>query len=246
MPDTLARNSDIVTTTPAVRDRQPLDLGQPLARLAVFDLDRTLIPGASIVALVRELAARKLVTRRRVVQAGLEHLIYRRRGSTDAQVERARDRALSIVAGMERGPLLLAADAVGVRLAASVGPAARYLLDHHLAGGDFCVLLSSSPEELVERIGRLLGMHRSLGTRSTVADGRYTGGLDRPLCYAAGKVDALRLALGDVHLRHAFAYADSASDLPLPRMCGHPIAVNPDRRLRCVAQQEGWPILVLG
>lgn len=245
MPDTLDRNSDIVTATREVGDQRHLELGQPLARLAVFDLDRTLIPGASIVALVRELAARKLVTRRRVVQAGLEHVIYRRRGSTDAQVERARNRALCIVACMEREPLLSAAAAVAERLAATVGPAARFLLDHHLAAGDVCVLLSSSPEELVERIGRLLGMRGSLGTRSTVADGRYTGGLDR-LCYGAGKVDALRLALGDVDLRRAFAYADSASDLALLRACGHPVAVNPDRTLRGVAHQEGWPIFLLG
>ncbi|HET6663450.1 MAG TPA: haloacid dehalogenase-like hydrolase, partial [Acidimicrobiales bacterium] len=144
--------------------------------------------------MVREIAARKLATRRRVVQAGLEHVIYRRRGSTDAQAERARNRALCIVAGMEREPLLSAAEAVAERLAATVGPEARFLLDHHLAAGDVCVVLSSSPEELVERIGRLLGMHGSLGTRSTVADGRYTGALDRPLCCGAGKVDALRLA----------------------------------------------------
>jgi phosphoserine phosphatase len=57
-------------------------------------------------------------------------------------------RALSIVAGTERAPLLSAADAVADRLAATVGPAARFLLDDHLAAGDFCVLLSSSPEEL--------------------------------------------------------------------------------------------------
>ena len=87
VPDIRGRNSDIVTATRELRDRRHVDLGPRLARLAVFDLDRTLIPGASIVALVRELAARKLLSRRRVVRAGLEHVVYRRRGSTDAQVE---------------------------------------------------------------------------------------------------------------------------------------------------------------
>jgi phosphoserine phosphatase len=90
---------------------------------------------------------------------------------------------------MERAPLLLAADVVAVRLAATVGPAARFLLDHHLAAGDFCVLLSSSP--------------------------RGAGGADRP------------------------ASRDAS-------IAGHPVAVNPDRMLRRVAHQEGWPILVLG
>jgi HAD superfamily hydrolase (TIGR01490 family) len=138
------------------------------------------------------------------------------------------------------------ARAVAGRLAADVGPSARFLLDHHRGAGDFCVLLSSSPQELVGLVGRELGMHRSIGTRAAVADGRYTGDLDHPFCYGAGKVEALRLALGDVGLRGAFAYADSASDLPLLRACGHPVAVNPDRTLRRVAGRFGWPVLVLG
>ena len=235
-----------MTAIPELRDRPRDGLGPPFARLAVFDLDRTLIPGASIVPFVRELAARRLVSRRNVVHAGLEQVIYRRRGTTDTQVERARNRALAVVAGMHREPLLSAADAVADGLAASVRPAARFLLDHHVAAGDFCVLLSASPQELVERVGRLLGMHRSLGSRVTVVDGRYTGRLARPLCYGSGKVDALRLALGDADLQHAFAYADSVSDLALLRLCGHPVAVNPDRTLRRVAHRQGWPILVLG
>jgi phosphoserine phosphatase len=65
------------------------------------------------------------------------------------------------------------------------------------------------------------------------------------LCYGDGKVQALRLALGEIDLRGAFAYADSASDLPLLRACGHPVAINPDRSLRRVARRSGWPILTL-
>jgi phosphoserine phosphatase len=145
-----ARNSDGVTTARKARHQRHAQLSTPIVRLAVFDLDRTLVPGASIVALARELAARRLIIRRHLVRAGLEHVLYQRLGSTDAQVERTRDRALSVVAGMERAPLLAAADVVALRLAAAVGPAARFLLDHHLGSGDFCVLLSSSPQELVE------------------------------------------------------------------------------------------------
>jgi HAD superfamily hydrolase (TIGR01490 family) len=235
-----------VATAPEVHRRRHKRLSTPVGRLAVFDLDRTLIRGASIVAFVRELVARNLITRRHLIRAGLEHAFYQRRGSTDAQVERVQRRTLSVVAGMEPQQLLPAAEAVAERLAASVGPAASLLLAHHVGGGDFCVLLSSSPQELVERVGRLLGMHRSIGTRATLADGRYTGGIDDTLCYGPGKVEALRLALGDADLRDAFAYADSASDLALLRACGHPVAVNPDRTLRRVAHHEGWPIFVLG
>ena len=75
--------------------------------------------------------------------------------------------------------------------------------------------------------------------------GRYTVGLDHSPCCGPGKLEALRLALGDVNLQEAFAYADSASDLALLRACGRPAAVNPDRTLHRVAREEGWPILVL-
>jgi phosphoserine phosphatase len=102
------------------------------------------------------------------------------------------------------------------------------------------VLLSASPHELVERIDRDLGVHRSIGSNAEI-----TGGLEGPLCYGPGKLDALQQALGDVDLDRAFAYADSASDLPLLRACGHPVAVNPDRALRRVAHAAGWPVLSL-
>jgi HAD superfamily hydrolase (TIGR01490 family) len=227
------------------RERQE-GLGTRLDRLAVFDLDRTLIRGASLAALVRELGTRGFVTRRQLVWAGFEQALYTRRGSTDAQIERVRGRALALIAGMDREPLLAVAELVADRLVATITPAARFLLDHHLAGGHFCVLLSASPQELVERIGLALGIHRSIGTRAALVDERYTGGLDGPLCYGTGKVEALRLALGEIDLGAAFAYADSASDLPLLRACGHPVAVNPDRALRRVAQLAGWPVLILG
>src|SRR5262249_18781318 len=93
LPETGDPDTDGVTATPQVgHDRRPKAGGplEQLDRLAVFDLDRTLIPGASLAALVRELAARRLVARRRLVRAGLEQAIYKRRGSTDAQIERIR------------------------------------------------------------------------------------------------------------------------------------------------------------
>jgi HAD superfamily hydrolase (TIGR01490 family) len=235
-----------VTQTRSVGRTSWIDRGALPGRLAVFDLDRTLLPGASVVALVRELAARRLITRRRLVQAGVEHAVYKRRGSTDAQIERVRGRALAIIAGLDREPLQEVAEVVAVQLVAEIGPAARMLLGHHLTAGDFCVLLSTSPLELVERIGRALGVQRSIGTRAEIAAGRYTGGLDGPLCYGPGKVEALGLTLGEIDLTDAFAYADSASDLPLLRACGHPVAVNPDRTLRRVARGAGWPVIDLG
>ncbi|MEY2571670.1 MAG: hypothetical protein QOE63_2020 [Acidimicrobiaceae bacterium] len=119
------------------------------------------------------------------------------------------------------------------------------LLEHHLAAGDFCVVLSASPHELVEVIGASLGAHRAIGTRAAVTDGYLTGELDGPFCYGPGKLARLRNALGPVDLHDAWAYADSRSDLPLLQACGHPVAVNPDRALRKVAARHEWPVITV-
>jgi HAD superfamily phosphoserine phosphatase-like hydrolase len=112
--------------------------------------------------------------------------------------------------------------------------------------GDFVVILSASPQELVEVVAAGLGVHRAVGSQAAVHDGRFTGALDGPFCYGPGKVDRLAAELGSDALASAVAYADSASDLPLLRGAAEAVAVNPDRRLRHEAERRGWPILRFG
>jgi len=213
--------------------------------LAIFDLDRTLVPRSSLIALGQAMAQRGLVRRRALALAVLRDVRFARRGASDGDIREARDRALATVAGMERTRLIPVANEVAEGLVSGLRPGARLLLDRHLAPGDFCVVLSASPHELVEAISMRLGAHRGIGTRAEVVDGRFTGKLDGPLCYGAGKLDRLTAELGAVDLGGAWAYADSVSDLPLLEACGHPVAVNPDRRLRAIAQHRGWPVVAV-
>lgn len=216
-----------------------------IGSVAVFDLDRTLLPGSSLVALGRAMAAAGLVSRRRLAVAALQDARFRRRGADDAEVDELRDAALAHVAGLPRAELAALARGVADELVASVSPAARFLVDRHRAAGDFVVVLSASPQELVEAVVSGIGAHRGVGTRAEVVDGAYTGRLDGPFCYGAGKLTRLAADVGPVDLAAATAYADSASDLPLLLACGRPVAVNPDRRLRAVADAERWPVLSL-
>jgi HAD superfamily hydrolase (TIGR01490 family) len=217
-----------------------------ITRLAIFDLDRTLLPGSSLAPLVRALADAGLVSRRRLAAAFVQHARFVARGATDVEVDRVRSEALSVVAGVDPAVLAPLARTVGVRVAASASAAARMLIRLHAERGDFCVVLSASPQELVEVVGEQLGAHRSIGTRGEVVDGRYTGRLDGPFCYGVGKLERLAAALGPVDLAMAVAYADSGSDVPLLEACGVPVAVRPDRRLRAVAMAHGWPIIRFG
>ncbi|MEA3020569.1 MAG: hypothetical protein QOI47_2093, partial [Actinomycetota bacterium] len=131
-------------------------------------------------------------------------------------------------------------------IVADVFPAARWLLDRHLADGHTVVLLSSSPHELVAAVaGAIDPSIRPVGTVAEVVAGTYTGRLAAPFCHGDGKLVRLRDTLGVCDLASATGYADSASDLPVLRACGDPIAVNPDRALRSAATAAGWPILDL-
>ena len=134
---------------------------------------------------------------------------------------------------------------MGGALAAEVSPAARFLLQRHLDAGDFCIVLSASPHELVEAVTTALGAHRAVGTRIEVVDGVLTGRLDGPFCYGAGKLEALEREVGRIDLATATAYADSGSDLPLLERCGTAVAVNPDKELRRWARSKSWPIVHL-
>jgi phosphoserine phosphatase len=106
--------------------------------------------------------------------------------------------------------------------------------------------VSASPIELVDPLAKALGMTAGIGTKSAIEDGIYTGQLDGPFCYGAGKVEAMRtLAKWEgLDLAQCWAYSDSISDLPMLQAVGHAVAVNPDGKLTRAANDNNWPIVV--
>lgn len=216
-----------------------------MRRLAIFDLDRTLVPGSSLLALGRAFADRHLINRPLVARHALRAAVFARRGLPDGRIEGVRRCVLAAAADRDRDQVASVAREVGGDIAAGAYPAARWLLERHRAAGDRCVVLSASPQELVEAVGAALGAHEAIGTRAEVVHGRFTGRLDGPFCHGPGKLERLRHELGPVDLGAAVAYADSGSDLPLFTACGHPVAMNPDRRLRAAEAAGRWPVLRL-
>ncbi len=218
----------------------------PATPIALFDLDRTLLPGSSLEALGRAMAAEGLLSRRRLARAAAEQVRFTRMGASDATAARLCTEGLGLIAGIERDRLAPLVQQVGATLSRLPVPGVRALVQRHLDAGHFCVVLSASPQELVEVVCAGLGLHRAVGTCAEVADGRFTGALDGAFCYGPGKLARLRQALGRVDLGQAWAYADSISDLPVLTACAHPVAINPDRALRRVARQNAWPIYDVG
>lgn len=211
----------------------------------MFDLDRTLVRGSSLVDLGRALVERGVVGRAVVARHAVGAAVFARRGLAGSAVERVRDQLLVAAAGRPVQELSAVAREVAPEIAARVYPGARWLLERHRDAGDFCVVLSASPHELVEAVASELGAHRGVGTRVEVAGGRLTGHLDGPFCHGPAKLERLCTELGPVDLARASAYGDSASDLPLLVACGWPVAVNPDRELLAAARARSWPVLRL-
>lgn len=209
-------------------------------------LDRTLLAGSSLVALARVMARNGMLSGHQLISGFAMDRVFRRRGASEGDVDRVRTAALTQVAGREGAQLRGLADEVGRALSAQVVPGARMLLHRHLEAGHFVVILSASPQELVEAVATRLGAQRAVGTRAEVEDACYTGRLDPPFCYGVGKLKRLEQELGPGPLDGATAYADSLSDLPVLEACRHPVAVNPDAKLRRVAKVRGWPIIRFG
>jgi putative phosphoserine phosphatase/1-acylglycerol-3-phosphate O-acyltransferase len=105
-------------------------------------------------------------------------------------------------------------------------------------------ILSAATQYVVEPVARAVGIEDVLCTRLEVKNGLFTGKVIEPACYGPGKVHYARqyAAQHGAELSDAYFYSDSDVDLPLLELVGHPVAVNPDKKLTAVARQRGWPI----
>jgi HAD superfamily hydrolase (TIGR01490 family) len=212
---------------------------------AFFDLDRTLISGSS--AFYFGVAAWRsgMIPAGDLLSDGVKAVSFKLFGATDERSEAVRDRILSAVEGTAQSELIALNEEIVPRILERVRPESRNLIDmHHEAGRD-CWIVSASPVEMVDPLAKALGMEGGIGTASEVVDGRYTGRLDGPFLYGEGKAEAIEKLAAEqgYDLRLSFSYSDSASDLPMMEMVGHPVAVNPDKPLETVAHQRGWPVV---
>lgn len=220
---------------------------QPRPGAAFFDLDKTVIAKASSLAFSRPLYRGGLLARRDVLKVAYSHLLFRIGGSADeVQMARTRDQIAQLSRGWPAEEVKsIVNETLDELIAPSVYAEAAALIEAHRSAGRAVVLVSASGEEMVAPIGRMLGATDVIASRMKIGgDGRYTGEID---FYAAGpaKAEALKEFASErgVDLDASFAYSDSITDEPMLRAVGYPRAVNPDRGLRRLAQEEGWPQL---
>jgi HAD superfamily hydrolase (TIGR01490 family) len=213
---------------------------------AFFDVDNTMMMGASIFHFARGLAARDFFTTRDLLRFARQQLVFRVGGTENHEsMVTAREAALAFVAGREVAEIVRLGEEIYDELMADrIWAGTRALAQDHLDHGRRVWLVTATPIELASLISRRLGLTGALGTVSEVEDGLYTGKLVGEPLHGPAKAEAIR-ALAEregLDLAKCYAYSDSTNDLPMLSLVGHPVAVNPDPDLRSVAREKNWQI----
>jgi HAD superfamily hydrolase (TIGR01490 family) len=229
----------------AAEVQRPPPVNDPAAA-AFFDVDNTLMRGASIYYFARGLAARKLFGPRDLVRLTWGQLAFRVRGAENSDhIDAARQAALAFVAGHRVADIVaLGEEIYDDTMADRVWQGSRELTRRHLAAGQRVWLVTATPVELANILARRLGLTGALGTVAESVQGVYTGRLVGGLLHGEAKAEAVR-ALAEregLDLSRCTAYSDSANDLPMLALVGHPNVVNPDAELREEARLRGWPV----
>jgi HAD superfamily hydrolase (TIGR01490 family) len=231
----------------AAGDSGPPDV--PLTDLtaaAFFDVDNTMMVGASIFHFARGLAARKFFTTADLVGFAWQQLKFRIGGrETEYSTTTGRDTALSFVAGRPVAEITALGEEIYDELMADrIWAGTRALAQMHLDAGQRVWLVTATPVELALIIARRLGLTGALGTVAESVDGHYTGRLVGEILHGPAKAHAVRaLAVTEgLDLRRCTAYSDSVNDVPMLSAVGTAVAVNPDSELRDIAKERGWQV----
>lgn len=211
---------------------------------AFFDLDRTVISRSSSSVLGRPMYRAGMVSRSQFVRGAYEALVYHVVGADERRMERIRQGLLSTTRGWRREQVeRIARDVLVELIDPYIYQEAIDLMALHRAEGRRIFIVSSSPEEIVQPLAEHLGNVRVIATRAAIEDGRYTGELAF-YCGGENKAIAMRetAASENLDLSRSYAYSDSVTDVPMLEAVGHPVAVNPDRDLRRIAGEQGWPV----
>lgn len=212
---------------------------------AFFDVDNTIVRGASIFHLARGLYQRDFFTLRDIGRFALEQLRFILVGENLEDVAAIQERALAFVKGHSVVEMRAIGEEVYDELMVDkIWPGTQALANLHLAAGEPVWLVTATPVEVADVIASRLGLTGALGTVSEHVGGIYTGRLTGPPMHGKAKADAVLALAGrqGLDLEQCSAYSDSSNDIPLLSLVGHPFAINPDAKLLAHARAQGWQV----
>lgn len=217
-----------------------------MAGAAFFDLDRTLLQGASGPVMSEALREAGVLT---AAKSPIEDALF---GLFDLVGENRPSMVIARLGvrfskGWDAAAAKAAGRAAAERLEPMIQPYARQLIDWHHSEGRKVVMATTSPYAMCAHLGELLGLDDVIATSYGEHEGCYDGTVDGHYVWGPGKRDAVVewCDANDVQLDASYAYSDSRYDLPLLRAVANPVAVNPDPRLLVIASAARWPVLYL-
>lgn len=218
-------------------------------KLALFDLDNTLLAGDSDYEWGQFLVDRGVLERAAYEAQNAEYFEQYKAGTLD--IHEYLGFALRPLA--EHTPEDLArwhGEFMGARIAPMIGAAAHRLVRGHLEHGDLCAIVTATNSFVTAPIAREFGVAHLIATEPESRDGRFTGRVAGTPCFREGKiarVDAWLSGLGQPleGFEESTFYSDSHNDLPLLERVSRPVAVDPDPQLAAEAARRAWPVISL-
>ncbi|GMA32413.1 HAD family hydrolase [Litorihabitans aurantiacus] len=212
---------------------------------AFFDVDNTIVRGASGFHLAKELYRRRFFRRRDIAWFAWQAAQFFLRGESRERVAAIRSRALGVIRGRTEAEIVDVGEEVYEQVLDSrIFPGARALIRAHLDLGHEVWLVTATPREIGDLMARRLGATGAVATVAQTVDGVYTGELVGDLMHGSRKAEAVRQLAerAGADLADCAAYGDSANDLEMLGTVGHPCAINPDPHLRLHALESDWPV----
>lgn len=213
---------------------------------AFFDIDNTMMQGASIYWFARGLAARNYFTTADLARFAWSQLKFRLLAREHrGDMSNAKQAALAFVKGWSVGELRRLSEEIFDELMAErIWSGTRALAQLHLDAGQRVWLVTAAPIELGRVMADRLGLTGALGTVAEIDHGVYTGRLVGDLLHGPAKAEAITAlaATEGLDLTRCTAYSDSVNDVPMLSLVGHAVAVNPDAALRREARHRNWEV----
>jgi HAD superfamily hydrolase (TIGR01490 family) len=212
---------------------------------AFFDVDNTVMRGASIWHLALGLWRRDFFTLRDVSAMAWKMVRYAAVGESLEHVDQIRDQALGFIAGHSVEEVrVIGHEIFDEGMDTKIWPGTQALTRAHLEAGHEVWLVTATPIEVARVIAQRLGLTGALGTVAESVDGVYTGRLVGDALHGPAKVRAIEALATErgFDLARCTAYSDSANDIPMLSLVGHAVAINPDSALRDHAKAHGWTI----
>ena len=218
-------------------------------RLALFDLDNTLLSGDSDYEWTLHLVSQGVLDREVFEKRNTEFFEQYKAGTLN--IHEFLDFQLQPLASHTRADLeAWHAEFMETHIRPLIGQKARDLVKRHQDNGDLCALVTATNSFVTGPIGRELNIPHLIATIAAQENGQFNGKSRGTPSFREGKVTRVEDWLESMGLwwgsfERSWFYSDSLNDLPLLSLVSDPVAVDPDGTLRAHAERAGWAILNL-